>query len=343
MNKSTTLRYSVEELPIAARVLRDGGLIAFPTETVYGLGANALDPAAIERVFQAKGRPSDNPLIVHVANQAMLESVTTSISVTAQRLIDRFWPGPLTLVMPRHPSLPSSVSAGLATVAVRWPDYPIASHLITLAKVPIVAPSANRSGRPSATTWQAALEDLDDRIEGVVCGPATRIGLESTVVDTTCSPPCVLRHGAVSLEMLLAVLPELLDQPPVDEATALLRSPGLRHRHYQPKAEVRLVPMQNTSQSIRTHDDATATAPKRAWIGLNPPIQARTYHRVELCSSLDQYASRLFDFFRRMDGENIETIDCEAVPSEGLGRALMDRIRRASGRDDLSNDSNSPS
>ena len=201
----TTQRIQADQLQIAADILRDGGIVAFPTETVYGLGADALNPRAVEKIFVAKGRPSDNPLIVHVASVGQLNEVAQEISGVANLLIEQFWPGPLTIVAQKRPLVPNNVTAGLDTVAVRMPADPTALELIRLAGKPIVAPSANSSGRPSATTWQAVLSDLDGRIDGVVCGPATRIGIESTVVDTTGDQPIVLRHGAITQEMIAKV------------------------------------------------------------------------------------------------------------------------------------------
>ena len=195
-----TRHFSVSDIDAAAELLRSGELVAFPTETVYGLGANALSEAAVQRIFVAKGRPSDNPLIVHIASRTQLEHLVTSIPEVATRLMDQFWPGPLTIVLPKRPEVPNLVTAGLNTVAVRMPNHLIAIELIGQAGVPLAAPSANRSGRPSATTWQAVSEDLDGRIAGIICGEPTDFGLESTVVDVNSEQPRLLRPGGITFE-----------------------------------------------------------------------------------------------------------------------------------------------
>jgi L-threonylcarbamoyladenylate synthase len=325
-----THRYTLDQLDAAAASLRSGGIVAFPTETVYGLGANALDEKAISRVFEAKGRPQDNPLIVHIADEAMLDQVVQSTSDIARRLIQRHWPGPLTLLFPKSDRIPSSVTAGLATVAVRMPEDRVARELIRLAGVPIVAPSANQSGHPSATTWQAVIEDLDGRIDGVVCGPSTRIGLESTVLDCVHAPARILRHGAIDMQTLRESVPDLIDAcgQPIASDSEPAPSPGMKHRHYQPRAQVRIVhhPLEVPLGS----DNTSAQTARRGWIGISTPKAPQTYALVVQCSSMDEYASRLFEAFRAMDRAGIEIIECEAVGDTGIGRAIMDRLSRAS-------------
>ena len=322
----TTKRYGIDELEQAAIALRSGAIIAFPTETVYGLGANAFDPLAIARVFDAKGRPQDNPLIVHVSDASMLHQVASHVPDAAQALIQRFWPGPLTLILPKSEIIPSSVTAGLSTVAVRMPNDPVAIELIRLANVPVVAPSANLSGRPSGTTWQAVAEDLDDKIDGIVCGPATRIGLESTVLDVLHNPPRILRHGAIDIAMLKKMLPGIIDasQTIASDQQHVVSSPGMKHRHYQPRASVRIC---SEPESI-THSGTQSNA--RGWIGIHRPDRVSDYAMVVQCDNVEDYASRLFETFRIMDHQGIDIIDCEAVPSEGIGMAIMDRLKRAS-------------
>lgn len=325
----TTKRYRVEDLEEAAQRLRDGAAIAFPTETVYGLGASALDPTAIARVFEAKGRPQDNPLIVHVSDPTMLQRVAANVPEIARSLIAAYWPGPLTLLLPKSNSLPPSVTAGLSTVAVRMPSDPIALELIRRADVPIVAPSANLSGRPSATTWQAVVEDLDGRIDGVVCGPATRIGVESTVLDVLHEPPRLLRHGAISLQTLQPILPEIIDASHGSEAGhgATPPSPGMKHRHYQPKARVEIWDGADR-EGAANHDKGS----RRGWIGVEAPPASVGYAKVVVCANADDYAAQLYETFRRMDLAEIDVIDCQAVPRHGIGAAIMDRLERASSR-----------
>ena len=336
----TTRHFSIQQLAQAAELLRSGHLVAFPTETVFGLGANALDATAVDKIFVAKGRPSDNPLIVHLASRDDLVRIVRSVSAPAQELMDRFWPGPLTLVFPKSSIIPGSVTAGLDTVAVRVPAHPIAAELIRLSGVPIAAPSANRSGRPSATTWQAVTEDLEGRIDGIIHGEPTQLGLESTVVDVSTSRITLLRPGGVSLEALQTVVPDIqiysaelnLDKSnsalPValrhapNDTNVAVNSPGLRHRHYQPKARIILVTNKNVEQWI--HDEPAF------FIGISEPENAPKLIRIFVCRSIDEYASRLFDFFRQADQCDARIVYCESVPENGIGAALMDRLRRAS-------------
>ena len=298
----------------AAAVLRRGGLAAFPTETVYGLGAVATDAAAVAAVFAAKGRPSDNPLIVHVADVQSINTIT-DLPDLAVTLLAAFAPGPLTLVLPLvrggyRNVLPDAVMAGRDTVAVRIPAHAAAQALIRAAG-PLVAPSANRSGRPSPTTWQAVRDDLGGRIDAVLMGAPTAVGLESTVVDVTGAVPVVLRPGAVTLADLRRVAPGAREATEADDAA---RSPGTRHRHYAPRARVRLV-------------DRPEPAAGAAYIGLDAPPPG--YGLAETCATVEAYARATFAFFRRADALGLARIDAQRVPDEGLGRALMDRLRRA--------------
>lgn len=344
----TTQRITIEQIQTAADLLIAGKLVAFPTETVYGLGADALNPHAVKRIFEAKGRPSDNPLIAHIASHEQLTQLAIEVSPLAKLLIERFWPGPLTLVMDKDPDLPDDLTAGLDTVAVRMPEDPIALDLIRRVGRPIVAPSANRSGRPSATTWESVLIDLDGRIDGVLCGPPTRIGLESTVVDTTTDEPVILRHGAITQEMIQRVWPSGrsssthlglgpipgsngpgASEVPLDFAR---RSPGTRHRHYQPKARVVLFDSIDQLGELPLAVGILAIASKSDLHAIESDLSGK-YPGAKLCvcSSFDDYAGRLFEFFRECDLENVPTIYCQRVELSGLGRAIMDRLDRAAG------------
>ena len=198
----------------AANYARDGKLVVFPTETVYGLGANALDQDAVAQIYQAKRRPSSNPLIVHLGSLSDILRVVSEVTSLAEKLMEVFFPGPLTLILPRHPSLPKIVTGGLDTVAVRMPALPIAREFLESASIPVAAPSANISGRPSATTWQSAAEDLNHRVHCILCGPPATVGLESTVVDCTETAPTLLRPGAISMETLRTVIPDFQPMPP---------------------------------------------------------------------------------------------------------------------------------
>lgn len=302
------------DIKAAADLIKRGGLAAFPTETVYGLGANAFDEAAVRKIFLAKGRPSDNPLIVHVALPAQIDEIVAELSEHAKIFIKEFFPGPLTIVARSSGKVARSATAGLDTVAFRMPSGPIAQSLITAAGVPLVAPSANLSGRPSPTTWQAVFEDMNGRIDCILKGEPTTIGLESTVVDCSGDIPLLLRTGSVSLDELRAVVPETVDGT---KTTSAARSPGTRHRHYSPAARVVI------------YDEAASELEgnRRAFIGLARP--QGHFEKVLIPGSPEQYAKELFEFFRECDRDDIDTIYCGTVSKEGIGAALIDRITRA--------------
>lgn len=304
----------------AAAVLRRGGLAAFPTETVYGLGADAFQPAAVHAIFEAKGRPADNPLIVHVAERAQIRQVAAAVPETAERLLAAFAPGPLTVILPRHPDVPSVVTAGLDTVGVRVPRHETAHAFLRACETPVAAPSANRSGRPSPTTWRAVQEDLDGRIDCILQGDPTEAGVESTVLDCTTTPPVLLRPGAVPVEALRDVVGTVVVGHDEDDATP--RSPGTKHRHYAPAARVRVV---EGPSDARAASDA-------AYIGLAAPADASAFGRVFVAPSVEAYAHEVFAFFRAADHDDCAVIYAQRVPPAGLGRALNDRLERAAAR-----------
>ena len=300
----------------AAEFIRKGGIVAFPTETVYGLGANVFDEAAVARIFEAKMRPADNPLIAHVGSFEQIKLLAKEITPSAQKFIEAFFPAPLTLVLPKAEKVPLIATAGLDTIGIRMPRNDLAQEFLRNCDVPVVAPSANLSGKPSPTDWRAVYEDLNGRIDCILEGEATKIGLESTVVDCTARVPLVLRTGAVSLEELQRIVPETeIYQVKENEA---VRSPGLKHRHYSPRAKVILI---NRKSQI-------ANRKSQAFIGLTKPEQK--FDLVKICASPEEYAHEVFAFFRRCDHAGIETIYCEIVEEKGIGLALMDRMRRAS-------------
>lgn len=306
----------------AAAFIMRGGVVAFPTETVYGLGANVFDEAAVAKIFEAKRRPANNPLIAHVATREQIGSLAVDITESADKFIDEFFPGPLTVVLKKREIVPQIATAGLETIGIRMPRFGLANEFLRACGVPVVAPSANISGRPSPTTWEAVLEDLDGRIDCILQGEPTEIGLESTVVDCTGNIPILLRAGSVSLEQLRSVVPETLELLTDDPKFA--RSPGLLHKHYSPKAEVVLVPGPNNETQSRT---PLITKGRSAFIGLHT-VEGR-FELVNKCSSIDEYAHSLFEFFRTCDRQSIDTIYCEPVPLTGIGTALMDRLTRA--------------
>ena len=299
----------------AAEFIKRGGLTAFPTETVYGLGANVFDEAAVAKIFIAKQRPADNPLIAHVSDVSDIAKLVMEIPNAAQKFIDALFPGPLTVVLKKSADVPLIATAGLDSIGVRMPRNKLAREFLTACGVPVVAPSANLSGRPSPTNWEAVLEDLDGRIDCILQGETTEIGLESTVVDCTKEKPVLLRPGAVSLEQLRNVVPETAVFSGTDNADT--PSPGMRHRHYSPLAKVKLV----------ENDSGVINAEISAFIGLKHPVN--DYALTKLCGSVEEYAHSLFAFFRECDHRDIKTIYCEPVKEEGIGVALMDRLRRA--------------
>jgi L-threonylcarbamoyladenylate synthase len=313
LNVKTVLTRSPNE---AAEFIRRGGLVAFPTETVYGLGANVFNEAAVERIFEAKNRPPDNPLIAHIAERSQIESLAATIMPSAEKLVHAFFPGPLTVVLPKHHDVPLIATAGLDSVGIRMPGNTVAREFLSLCGTPVVAPSANLSGRPSPTTWTAVYEDLNGRIDCILQSDDTEIGLESTVVDCTSEPPVLLRKGAVSIDELRSIIPSI-EALESDDVVSARRSPGLRHKHYAPKALIVLVEMGN-----KFNTNSTA-----AFIGLHEP--KGDLKVVKVCGSVDEYAHSLFEFFRECDRRGIQTIFCETVAEDGIGAALMDRLRRA--------------
>ena len=305
----------------AAEFIKRGGIVAFPTETVYGLGADVFDEAAIKRIFEAKRRPGDNPLIAHVGALEQIGELATEITETAKKFIDVFFPGPLTVVLTKAADVPMVATAGLDTVGVRMPGNQLAREFLRSCGTAVAAPSANISGRPSPTTWQAVYEDLNGRIDCILRGEPTEIGLESTVVDCTGDVPIVLRSGSVTIEQLRAVVPETrVYQMSETEAP---RSPGLRHRHYSPLAKVILVTLDKETQSL----PLPALTSKAAFIGLGSVRE--TYMQKRICINIAEYAHAVYEFFRECDRAGVETIYCESVDEAGIGAALMDRIRRA--------------
>ncbi len=312
----TTLTDSAEE---AAAILRSGRVVAFPTETVYGLGASIYHPEAIRRVFQAKGRPGDNPLIVHIYSLEQLAGVASAINFDAKRLIEHFFPGPLTLVLKKNPLVPDAVTGGLETVGVRCPANPVAREFLRLSACPVAAPSANLSGLPSATSWEAVYEDLEGKIDCVLRGNPSEIGLESTIVDCSGSKPLLLRAGAITFEQLQVVVPEIAANTNPDKQ-APPKSPGLKYPHYAPKAAI-----------ILCHTDETRSVPpSSAYIGLSKPPEGISL--CKRCRNLEEYGSELFSFFRLCDSKGIATIYCELPSNLGLGRAIRDRLMRAAGK-----------
>lgn len=310
----------------AAALLRAGELVAFPTETVYGLGADALNGAAAARIFAAKGRPADNPLIAHIAGESGLAGlIALEPCACARKLMRAFWPGPMTLIFPKSPRVPREVTAGLDTVAVRMPSHPVARALIRAAQTPIAAPSANRSGRPSPTTAAHVLEDMEGRIPLILDGGPCEVGLESTVVDVTGARPRILRPGGVTLEMLEGVVGDVdVDEGVLHQlqAGSQARSPGMKYKHYAPKGEVTIVTGPRAAQEIaRLYDAAGERAAILAFSQAD--YGARRVYRLK------NAPGELFAALRQLDEDGMETIYAEDVPTAGVGLAVMNRLMRA--------------
>jgi L-threonylcarbamoyladenylate synthase len=320
-----------EGIEQAASIIRTGGLVAFPTETVYGLGGDAMNARAIQRIFEAKGRPADNPLIVHVCDRAMLDLIAGDVGEKAEALIATFWPGPLTLVLKRRPEVTEAISAGLSTVAVRMPRSPIALELIRRARTPIAAPSANLSGRPSPTTAAHVAQDLDGRIEMILDGGATNIGIESTVLDMTSEPPVILRPGWITLEKLMDAIGRV-DLAATDEE--FKRSPGTRHRHYSPRARVLLVELDSPASIARLCSDLL----KEGSVGFvghtRVGIEHPHFSAIVLENSVEHYARSIYSALRELDERGVRVIVVEGISEEGEGAAVMDRLRRAASEAD---------
>ena len=328
----------------ATECLRRGGLVAFPTETVYGLGVHALDRAAVRRLFEAKGRPANDPLIVHVDTVERIEPLVLQIPETARLLAARFWPGPLTLVLPRSSRVPDEVTAGLNTVAIRVPAHPVARALLAAAGVPVAAPSANLFSRPSPTRASHVIDDLSGRIDLVVDGGPTQVGVESTVLDLSGEVPTILRPGAVSLEMLRAVLPRVDRREGDAVASGAMPSPGLLERHYSPR--VPLTVYDGSDAVARLVRDACASIAEGQRLGIMAADDDRAAladverlaPRVTIAylgaeRDLATVASRLYAAMRELDMSGVDRILVRGFAGdEGLAVAIRDRLRRASVR-----------
>lgn len=322
----------------AAAIIRAGGLVAFPTETVYGLGADATVHAAVERIFAAKHRPPSDPIIVHIAALDMLTDVAHDIPDLALELAREFWAGALTLVLKRHPNIPPNVSAGRDTVAVRMPSHPVALGLIAASNRPIAAPSANTFSRPSATSAAHVLEDLGGRIDAILDGGATPIGVESTVLDLT-GDPVVLRPGGVTLEQLRLIIPDLQVRSRYLAVDETADAPGQLLRHYSPRADLRLFDGERDNVLERMGNEARAFAASGVRVGILVLDEERAAfaeleaHVVTLGSSLQTAAARLFAALRELDQHGVDVILARLIDGAGLGAAIRDRlIRAANGR-----------
>ncbi len=336
---------ALEALARAAEILRGGGLVAFPTETVYGLGANALDKAAVERIFEAKSRPAWDPVIVHVASQAMLDGLVKQIPETALKLMEAFWPGPLTLLLKRTQAVPDAVTAGRPLVGVRMPAHPVALELIRRAGVPVAAPSANRFGHVSPTTAGHVLDDLDGRIDAIVDAGPTMRGVESTVLDAMARPMMIYRPGAVTAEQIMEIvgpvevfrsgpIPEICETP-----TEGLPSPGVGIKHYAPRARLVLVEGRREEIGKRLAEAACTERGERLGVMLPDGIAAaQEIAGAEIYAwgrwdEPETLAQGLYAGLRALDAAGCTVILCPLPQMEGIGAAIRDRLLKAGSRD----------
>lgn len=318
----------------AAAILRHGGLLGIPTETVYGLGANALDETAVLHIFEAKGRPQDNPLILHVPGADWLELYCHDIPPVAYTLAERFWPGPLTMILPRRDIVPLRTTGGLETVGVRCPDHPMTLAIIREAGIPVAAPSGNTSGRPSPTTAQHMLEDMDGKINGIVDGGPCSVGVESTIIDLTVTPPRLLRPGGLPLEALEEVLGTVAVDKAVRQKLAdgeQAKAPGMKYRHYAPKAPVTVITGTPGASAAYIASHLTKYSGVICFDEYAPLFEGHTIHRLGPAGDKLAQAQHVFDALRTFDGTDVTEIFAQCPDEGGLGLAVGNRLKKAAG------------
>lgn len=321
----------------ASQIIKEGGIVAFPTETVYGLGANALNEEAVKKIFIAKGRPQDNPLIIHVSDKDISDYVT-NISDIANKLIEKFWPGPLTIILNKKDIVPNVTSANLESIGIRMPSNDIALKLIELSGTPIAAPSANISGRPSPTEVERCIEDLDGKVDYILGGNRSDVGVESTIIDCTVNPPLVLRPGGITLEMLREIDPRIdMDKAIMKKPTEDLRpkAPGMKYRHYAPKAKVHIIKGEN-EKVLKKMDEMIKNYLKDGKkVGVLSSQNNFSYYNsvevINLGSNLNEVAKNLFEALRSLDDKKVDVILSEAFEEKGVGIAVMNRLNKAAG------------
>ncbi|MCH5267933.1 MAG: threonylcarbamoyl-AMP synthase [Lachnospiraceae bacterium] len=330
-----------EELREACSILQSDGLVAFPTETVYGLGANALHREAATKIYEAKGRPSDNPLIIHIANRESIYELASEVPAKAEALADAFWPGPLTMILPKAERVPASTTGGLDTVAIRMPSHPVALELIRQSGVYVAAPSANVSGRPSPTRADHVIEDLSGRIDMIIDGGEVGIGLESTIVDLTTEIPLVLRPGYITMDMLRDVVGEIMLDPAVDsrerKPDIVAKAPGMKYRHYAPKGQLIIIEgeiqrviscIHGLVQEKQQNGYRVAVIATEETKGAYP---ADIVYSIGSRKSEGSIAAGLYDILREMDHLGAEYIFAESFEDDSLGQAIMNRMLKAAG------------
>lgn len=337
--KIENIQYNTDIISEAGAILKKGGLVAFPTETVYGLGADALNEKAAEKIYAAKGRPSDNPLIIHITHMGALKKIVKNIPKEAYAVASRYWPGPLTMIFDKSDMVPYGTTGGLDTVAVRMPDHEIARAVIDAGGGYIAAPSANTSGRPSPTRAEHVMEDMEGKIDMIVDGGPVDIGVESTILDLTVTPPMILRPGAVTREMLEEILGTVAEDGAMlgDDKGKAPKAPGMKYRHYAPKAELTVVEgdMDRVTEKINR---LTAEKMKKGYkVGIIGTEETVGNYRngIVKCVGTRQdeatVASHLYGILREFDGEDVEYIFSESFSGDGIGDAVMNRLLKAAG------------
>ncbi|MBK1811440.1 threonylcarbamoyl-AMP synthase [Clostridium sp. YIM B02505] len=332
---------NVEDIKRAAESIKNGGTVVFPTETVYGLGADALNENAVKKIFIAKGRPQDNPLIIHVASKD-IEKYVEDIPEVAEKLMSKFWPGPLTILFNKNAIIPDITSAGLSTIGIRMPEDKLALKLIEFSETAIAAPSANISGRPSPTDIYRCIEDLNEKVDFIIGGNESNVGLESTIIDCTVTPPCVLRPGGITLEMLKKIDPEVyidaaVMKKPSDDIKP--KAPGMKYRHYAPKAKVSIVEGSLEKSVEKINEIVQNYIEKGFRVGIMATEETKNLYKegnvISLGSrnNIEEVAKSLFETLRKFDDSAVDYIISEAFTEEGIGLAIMNRLRKAAGFD----------
>ncbi|KAJ49148.1 L-threonylcarbamoyladenylate synthase [Clostridium tetanomorphum] len=324
------------------KIIRDGGLVVFPTETVYGLGANALDANAVKKIFQAKGRPQDNPLIVHIADMESIKPLVKEVPEVAEKIMKKFWPGPMTVILRKTDLIPDETSAGLDSVGIRMPSNLIGRELIKMSEVPIAAPSANISGKPSPTDVERCVEDLMGKVDYIIGGDKCAVGVESTVIDCTVYPPCILRPGGITLEMLreidsnIYIDPAIMKKPTKDLKP---KAPGMKYRHYAPKAPVKIVQGELDKVVDKINKMAEEYSKENKIVGIMATDETLNRYIYGLTlslgsrNSLESIAQNLFETLRTFDDKKVDVIISESFEENGIGIAIMNRLKKSAGFD----------
>lgn len=325
-----------EEIKKHAELLKSGKTVIFPTETVYGLGANALDKNAVKKIYEAKGRPSDNPLIVHIYNKSEIYDLAEEVNEKAEIVMGKFWPGPITIILKKKDIIPTETSGGLNTVAVRMPSNKIARELIKEAGIPIAAPSANISGRPSPTKAIHVYEEMNGRVDGIILGGDSNFGLESTVLDLSGDIPMILRPGSVTREQLQEIIGTVLLDPSLEkkEDNKKAKAPGMKYTHYSPDAQVYIVCGKCQSVADKINELVKTNENKNLKTGVMCLDENKKNYQGEVIGlghTLDEVASNLFDVLREMDKRKVDIVYSEEFPRNGVGEAIMNRLLKSAG------------